>query len=148
MSSQIISDIIGNPFVASLEPSATVHDAVQEMSTHNVSAIAIVNVKKQLLGIVSEHDMTHRVLALGLGPQATKISDVMSKNVETLGLKDTALDAIELMLNRDIRHLPVVDENGQVLAMISMRDLMKGTRNDLNVEIAEDLKIAFAPTSL
>ena len=148
MQKQIIPDIVNAQSIVTLNTSASVHDAVQNMSTHNVSAVAIVDDQKKLVGIVSERDMTHRVLACGLGPQATNVCEIMTKDVETLNPKDSALDAIELMLSRYIRHLPVIDENGKVLAMISIRDLMRGTRDELDVEIAGDLKIAFAPTSV
>ncbi|PHS79610.1 MAG: CBS domain-containing protein [Rhodospirillaceae bacterium] len=148
MNKQIIPDIVNTQAIVTLDTSATVHDAVQKMNTHNVSAVAIVDDQNKLVGIISERDMTHRVLALGLAPQATNVCEIMTKEVETLNPKDSALDAIELMLSRNIRHLPVVDENGEVLAMISIRDLMRGTRDDLDVEIADDLKIAFAPASV
>ncbi|PCI41288.1 MAG: CBS domain-containing protein [Rhodospirillaceae bacterium] len=148
MQKQIIPDIVNTQSIITLETTASVHDAVQNMSTHNVSAVTIVDDQNKLVGIVSERDMTHRVLACGLSPQATNVCEIMTKDVETLKPKDSALDAIELMLSRNIRHLPVVDENDNVLAMISIRDLMRRTRDDLDVEIAGDLKIAFAPTSV
>lgn len=148
MNMQIIPDIVSTQMIVTLDLTATVHDAVQAMSTHNVSAIVILDAHNKLAGIVSERDMTHRVLAMGLGTQTTKVSEIMTKEIEKLGPKDSALDAIALMLNRNIRHLPVVDDNGKVLAMISMRDFMRGTLSDLDFEIANDLKIAFAPVSL
>jgi len=144
MKMQIIPDIVNEQDIISLDMSATVHDAVQAMSTHNIAAIAITGADNKLVGIISERDMTHRVLACGISPHSTRISEIMTKNLETLRPKDSALDAIELMLGRNIRHLPVVNEDDRVLAMVSMRDLLKAALRDLDIEIIHELDIAFS----
>lgn len=146
MKMQIIPDIVSKQDVVALSLNATIHDAVQAMSDHKIAAIAVNDDTGKLVGIISERDMTHRVLACGLSPQTVWLSSIMTQNLETLRPTDSALDAIELMLGRNIRHLPVVDENHNIVAMISMRDLLKATLRDLNVDITQNLDIAFAST--
>lgn len=145
MQRNIIPGIVRQQEIIALNKTASVHTAVQAMSTHNIAAIAVTNGDSQLIGIVSERDMTHRVLACGLNPQATLLADVMTENPETLRPGDSALDAIELMLGRNFRHLPVVSEDGKVIAMVSMRDLLKASLNDLNIDLDAERDAAFAP---
>jgi len=148
MDMQIIPHIVNEQNVVSLKKTATIHDAVQAMSQRKIAAVAIVDEDNKLIGIVSERDMTHRVLACGLSPQATYLCDIMTQNLETLLPTDNALDAIELMLGRNIRHLPVVDSEHRILAMVSMRDLLKASLRNLDIEIDHHCEIAFAPASL
>ncbi len=144
MQRNIIPGIVHEQEIVALNKSASIHVAVQAMSTHNIAAIAVVDGDNELIGIVSERDMTHRVLACGLNPQATPLADVMTENPETLRPDDSALDAIELMLGRNFRHLPVVTETGKVIAMVSMRDLLKAALSDLNVDVDAAREAAFA----
>jgi CBS domain-containing protein len=88
--------------------------------------------------------MTHRVLACGLNPQTTLLSDVMTENPDVLKPDDDALAAVELMLGRNFRHLPVVSKDGKVLAMVSMRDLLKAALIDLQIDLNAARDEAFA----
>jgi CBS domain-containing protein len=145
MKMQIIPEIVTKQLIVTLETTARVHEAVQAMSNQNVAAICIVDMDQKLVGIVSERDLTHRVLACGLSPQTTRVADIMSKNPDALRAEDSALDAIELMLGRNIRHLPVVDGDNKVLAMVSIRDLLKGALRSLDVELSVEAQAAFSP---
>ena len=145
MQRTIIPGIVCEQEVVALNDTASIHVAVQAMSTHNIAAIAVTDGDGKLIGIVSERDMTHRVLACGLNPQTTTLADVMTENPETLRPGDNALDAVELMLGRNFRHLPVVSEDGKVIAMVSVRDLLKAALVDLNVDMDAARDAAFAP---
>ena len=145
MQRRIIPDVVHEQDIVALDKTRSVHDAVQLMSTHNIAAVAVTNGDHQLIGIISERDITHRVLACGLNPQATPLSDIMTENPETLLASDRCLDAIELMLTRNIRHLPVVDDQRRVIAMISMRDLLKVSLQELNITIDYARREAFGP---
>ncbi|MBL4692137.1 MAG: CBS domain-containing protein [Magnetovibrio sp.] len=138
MQKRIIPDVVSEQDVVTLHTSATIHEAVQAMSTHKIAAVAVTDGAGKLVGIVSERDMTHRVLACGLSPQATRVSTIMTQNLQTLRPDASALDAIKLMLGRNIRHLPVVSDDGFILAMISMRDLLRSTLRDLDIEILQN----------
>lgn len=145
MQRNIIPGIVREQEIIALDTTASVHDAVQAMSNHRIAAIAITDpITGNLAGIVSERDMTHRVLACGLNPQSTRLADVMTENPTTLRPGDDALDAVELMLVRNFRHLPVVNETGKVIAMVSMRDLLKAALIDLKVDLEVTQETAFA----
>lgn len=145
MQRRIIPDIVSEQDIVALNKTSSVHTAVQAMSTRRIAAVAVTNGDGELIGIVSERDMTHRVLACGLNPQATYLADVMTEHPETLRPDDDALDAVELMLGRNIRHLPVVTEDNRCIAMVSMRDLLKAALIDLNVDLDAERDEAFAP---
>jgi len=145
MQQRIIPDVVCEQDVVALSKTSSVHDAVQIMSTRNIAAVAVTNGGNQLIGIISERDITHRVLACGLNPQATQLADVMTENPETLRPGDKCLDAIELMLTRNIRHLPVVNDAHHVIAMVSMRDLLDTAIKQINVNIDDARQTAFSP---
>lgn len=145
MKRNIIPGVVREQEIIALSQTSSIHDAVQAMSTHNIAAIAVTNGDGKLVGIVSERDMTHRVLACGLNPQATMLADVMTENPEALHPDDQCVDAIELMLERNFRHLPVITDDGKVIAMVSMRDLLVAALEELDLKSDEERDEAFAP---
>lgn len=145
MKRSIIPGVVREQDIIALSQTSSIHDAVQAMSTHNIAAIAVTDGNGQLVGIMSERDMTHRVLACGLNPQATPLADVMTENPEALHPNDTCMDAIELMLERNFRHMPVITDEGKVIAMVSMRDLLVAAIEELNAETDAARDEAFAP---
>ena len=146
MHKRIIPDVVDQQDIIALGQTKSVHDAVQLMSSHNIAAIAVTDGNDhKLIGIISERDITHRVLACGLNPQATPLSDVMTENPECVRPGDACLDAIELMLTRNIRHLPVVTDEHEVVAMVSMRNLLEASLKELGIQIDEKRDAAFSP---
>ena len=145
MQRRIIPDVVNQQDIIALNQTKSVHDAVQLMSSHKIAAIAVTDTTNKLVGIISERDITHRVLACGLNPQATLLSDVMTANPESIRPGDACLDAIELMLTRNIRHLPVVTEDNEVVAMVSVRDLLEASLKELGIQIDAERDAAFSP---
>ncbi|MBF0248936.1 MAG: CBS domain-containing protein, partial [Alphaproteobacteria bacterium] len=84
----------------------------------------------------------------GFDPRATAVEDIMSERPETLRASDSCQDAIELMLGRGIRHLPVTDTDGKPIAMVSMRDLLLSARDEINAYMAAECENAFAPETV
>ncbi len=89
----------------------------------------------RLVGIVTERDMTARVVAVGVDPETTRVRDIMTADPDTLAPDKTAADAIRMMREHNYRHLPVVD-GGTVVGMVSVRDLYAV----YNAELEQDLK--------
>ncbi len=130
---RIMPDIIQNQTITSLSATRSVLEGAKLMAEKNVAAIIIVNDGK-LSGIVTERDLTQCVLAKGLDAKKTSIGDIMTKDPDTLSPGDSALDALELMSVRNYRHLPVV-ENGEVVGMVSIRDLYSTVKKGLEADI-------------
>ncbi len=138
---RIMPDIIQNQTITSLSATRSVLEGAKLMAEKNVAAIIIVDDGK-LSGIVTERDLTQRVLAKGLDAKKTSIGDIMTKDPDTLSPGDSALDALELMSVRNYRHLPVV-ENGEVVGMVSIRDLYSTVKKGLEADIRKTEAFVF-----
>ncbi len=119
---------------ATVEPSANVLEAVQVMAEESVGAVAVIEQGK-LRGIFTERDVMLRVVLRERKPRETKISEVMTAPVETISEDTTAEDALNFMLERHIRHLPVLSSSGQFAGMLSIRNLLEHMVEDLQREV-------------
>jgi CBS domain-containing protein len=98
-------------------------DAVRTMHEEHIGAIAVVD-NDRLAGIFSERDLMNRVVLERKDPEQTRVGDVMTSPVITIPRSLTADDALKLMDERQIRHLPVVNIDGRLLGMLSVRSLL------------------------
>ncbi|MEB3778699.1 MAG: CBS domain-containing protein [Desulfurococcales archaeon] len=105
-----------------ISPTTTVLEAAKLMDEIGVGALPVVDRDRRLIGIFSERDIVRRVIAKER-PLATPISEVMTRDVIIIGPNDTVEDALKLMARFNIRHLPVVDEKGVLIGIISIKDI-------------------------
>ena len=107
----------------SLSSNNTVRQALQLMADKNIGAIVIKDQDK-LIGIFSERDYARKVVLKGKNSTDTKLAEVMSKEVITIP-SDMQIDAcMQLMTDKRVRHLPVVD-NGKSIGIISIGDVVR-----------------------
>ncbi len=102
---------------------STVIDAVKIMVGHNVGALPVLD-DTRLVGVFSERDLMKRVIVQGLDPKATKVSEVMTRELWAADIRDDHTVAMKIMSEQRIRHLPVLDE-GSLAGFISLRDLLR-----------------------
>jgi CBS domain-containing protein len=119
---------------AHVEPGASVLHAVEVMAEEGVGAVAVVE-EGQLRGIFTERDVMLRVVLRNRRPQDTQISEVMTSPVETVLEETSAEEALTHMLDRHLRHLPIVGEDGRLLGMLSIRNLLEHMVEDLSREL-------------
>jgi CBS domain-containing protein len=131
---RIVPDVIGDQTLHKVSPRDTVRQAARLMRDKKIAAVLVMDLER-LVGIMTERDMTVRVVAAGLDPDATPVREIMTTDPDTLAPSDTASDAIRMMKSRNYRHLPVV-EHGHVVGMVSVRDLYAV----YNGELEQDLK--------
>jgi signal-transduction protein with cAMP-binding, CBS, and nucleotidyltransferase domain len=93
------------------------------MAAHDIGAV-IVGTAKRALGVLSERDVVTAIAAGADADQATA-AGAMSADVVSVRPGDTLYDAAVDMLDLGIRHVPVLDEHGAVLGMVSVRDLLR-----------------------
>ena len=118
-----IAEIIeGHPLIHA-NPSDNVREVARVMSDRNVGAIAILD-SGRLVGVFSERDLMARVVAPGLNPDQTPVSNVMTKELIVADAADGVGDALQKMYDRKCRHLPVV-RSGKLIGMLSIRDLLQ-----------------------
>jgi CBS domain-containing protein len=109
--------------VWTLSSNNTVRQALQLMADKNIGAIVIKDQDK-LIGIFSERDYARKVVLKGKNSTDTKLAEVMSKEVITIS-SDMQIDAcMQLMTDKRVRHLPVVD-NGKSIGIISIGDVVR-----------------------
>jgi CBS domain-containing protein len=117
------------PFV--LRASDKVTLAVETMSDRNIGAVVIVDDEKKVKGIVTERDLMRRLLNKRLDPQTTLLSAIMTSEVRTGRESDEVIDWLRQMSNERFRHLPIVDEQGRLINMMSQGDFVSYTWPDL-----------------
>ncbi len=122
MGVSIIPDVVREQTIHSLGESESAHRAAQMMAEHDISAVVVVDREGLFRGIVTERDITRRVAAADRVPHETKLSEIMTTDVETVAPHDSPFYALRLMIDRRYRHLPVVAER-RVVGMVSLRDL-------------------------
>ncbi|WP_394824174.1 CBS domain-containing protein [Pendulispora albinea] len=116
--------------VVSVPKDATVMDAVRAMVNRNVGAVVVLD-GVQLLGVFTERDVVIRVVLEGLATETTPVAEVMTKSVVTVREDADRSSVLKLMADHHIRHLPVVDADGRVKTMLSMRHLLRAEVQDL-----------------
>ncbi|MGC2857312.1 CBS domain-containing protein [Novispirillum sp. DQ9] len=132
----IVPDLVRDQTIAGVAPAATVAEVARMMAERRIAAV-VVQEAGRLVGIVTERDMTARVVAAGRDPATTAIADIMTANPDTLRPDQHPLEALRMMADRGYRHLPVVEGDAQVIAMISVRDLYTFIRDELERDLKE-----------
>jgi CBS domain-containing protein len=105
-----------------VHPDDTVFSALQLLADYEVGALMVMD-GGRLVGVLSERDYTRKVALQSRNSKETLVSDIMTRNVLVVTPHTGTRACMALMSEKKIRHLPVV-ENGTVLGMISIRDIM------------------------
>ncbi len=111
-----------SPETFSITPDAPVIDAIRLMAEKRVGAVLVMQ-GGTLAGILSERDYARKIVLAGRSSKDTPVRDIMTAEVITVSPDDNAQLCMETVTRNRIRHLPVV-ENGQVLGIISIGDLL------------------------
>ncbi len=123
--------------IFTISPEATVLEAITIMAEKGIGAL-IVAEGEQVVGILSERDYTRKVTLMERSSYSTTVAEIMTAKVITVGLNNTVEECLQLMTDRHLRHLPVLD-NGKLVGFISIGDLVKAAMEDQKVLI-EQLK--------
>jgi len=126
--------------IHSVGPDTAVAECVRLMTAGRIGALVVME-QERLVGIFTERDALNKVLAGGLDPAHTKVSEVMTKDPHCVPPTMTVGDAMELITRRRFRHLPIVD-NGKVLAVVSSGDLTHWLVQDKLGEVRELVDLA------
>jgi CBS domain-containing protein len=110
--------------VWSVGPDETVFSALETMAERNIGALLVLE-DDNLIGILSERDYARKVKLLERGSKETRVSEIMTTEIRTVGSSSTVAECMELMTEYRIRHLPVLDDDGQLAGMISIGDVVK-----------------------
>jgi CBS domain-containing protein len=121
--------------IAAVGLDSTVADAIHKMLDYHVGAVAVVDDEYRVAGIFTERDVLRKMSLSRLDPQTTSIRDMMTTPVE-MATRDTgAGEALGIMIERHFRHLPVSDDSGKLLGILSIRNLLEWRVGELSHEL-------------
>ena len=106
-----------------INPNSSVYDAIKSMADHHVGSLVVLE-NGNLVGIITERDYSRNVILKGKSSINTPVKDIMTKNVLCTNLNQTVDEAMALMTEKRVRHLPIIEDN-KVIGIISIGDLVK-----------------------
>lgn len=109
--------------VYSVSPGDTVYDAIAKMAEYNIGALLVMK-EDRMVGIISERDYRNKVILQGRTSKTTNVSEIMTPDVVYVNSSDTINLCMQLMTQKKIRHLPVLDDD-KVTGVISIGDVIK-----------------------
>lgn len=121
------------PEVFAIGPDAPVIDAIRLMAEKRIGAVVVMD-GGRLAGILSERDYARKIVLQGRSSANTPVRDIMTADVVTVGLQDNIERCMQIVTERRIRHLPVVD-GGAVLGVVSIGDLVKAVIEDQQLQL-------------
>ncbi len=129
-----IATLITGKRVETISSSATAHDLLNALKVHHIGALVVSPDGKKIEGIVSERDVV-RAMPGRLDEIAhMRVRDLMTVNVVTCTPNSTVAELMTTMTERRVRHVPVVDDSGSLLSIVSIGDVVKAHINDLDTE--------------
>ena len=121
------------PEVFAIGPNAPVFDAIGLMADKRIGALLVMEAGR-LVGIVSERDYARKIVLQGRSSKDTPVRDIMTAQVVTVGLDHNSDHCMQVVTERRIRHLPVIDGDA-VLGVVSIGDLVKAVIEDQQAEL-------------
>ncbi len=109
--------------VISVPPGTTVAETVQVLAEHKIGAVLVMD-GPELLGILSERDIVRAMSRQPSGVRALAVSAIMTVTRATISPNATIIEAMQIMTDRRVRHLPVIDA-GRVVGVVSIGDVVK-----------------------
>lgn len=122
--------------VACVQPSTTLAEAAKLMKERDIGVLPVAR-NKGLVGIVTDRDICCRAIADGLDPVETTVERIMSTSPATCSQDQRVDDAAKLMETKRVRRLPVVDQNAQLVGIMSLGDLSHHAPHKLAGEVED-----------
>jgi CBS domain-containing protein len=113
----------------------SVADAIRVMLDQHVGAVGVVDREGLVAGIFTERDVLRKLSLSGRDPASTPVRDFMTSAVEMATLATTPVEALATMVERHYRHLPVVGDDGKLLGMLSIRNVLEAKIDDLSRQL-------------
>ena len=110
--------------VHTIEPSATMREALEKMAYHDIGALVVVDDDARIVGIVTERDYARKGALMGRDSRETRVRELMTSPVMYVSPQESNENCMALMTEHRLRHLPVLDD-GRLVGVLSMRDLVR-----------------------
>ncbi len=122
--------------LAVVTPGDSVFHALSLMAMHDVGALLVLD-SEDLVGIFTERDYARKLILQGKSSKETLVSEIMSDKVAYVTPTATVDECMALMTEKRFRHLPVLSEDGEVIGIVSIGDLVKATISNQQFIISE-----------
>ena len=117
---KVLDAMTKNPIV--IKPNLVISECAKIMETSHVGSLIVKD--GNIMGIITEQDIVRKVVSKGLNPLNTEARNIMETNLFTITGKEDIYDALVLMRDKNIRHLPVV-QNGELVGFLTIKDILK-----------------------
>ena len=108
----------------SIRPDQSVYNAIHLLAEKEIGALAVMD-GNRLIGIVSERDYARQIILKGRSSETTLVKDIMTSDVITAHADQGVRECMGHMTEKRIRHLPILDDDGKLIGMISIGDLVR-----------------------
>lgn len=115
----------------------TAEEAIRTMLDRHVGAVAVIDEEQRVAGIFTERDVLRRLSLNPRDPGSTPVREVMTTPVEMATRATTPGEALATMVERHYRHLPIVDDDGRLLGMLSIRNVLQAKIDTLTQQLDE-----------
>jgi CBS domain-containing protein len=129
-----VSGVISGKRVETISASASIHDLVNSLNSHHVGALVVSSDGKKIDGIVSERDVVRAMPGKLDQLIGMHVRDIMTVEVHTCTADSTIAELMLMMTELRIRHVPVVDDSGALLSIVSIGDVVKNYVSELDSE--------------
>ncbi len=120
--------------VATIGPDRTIREAVGVLAEHSIGAVVVTDGEGTFIGMLSERDVVRRAARDGELDLETPVSEIMTTKLSTCRMDDRNEALMQMMTERRIRHLPVLDDDDRLAGIISIGDVVKERVNHLETE--------------
>jgi CBS domain-containing protein len=126
-----VSELLGSRTdIYSLQEDMTTHEAARYLRERGVRATAVCDKSGKVIGVVSQSDISDKVAAENLSPDALNVVEIMERDLIRVTPETSLEECLHLMDGHNIYHLLVVDDFGKYYGMISVQDLLRVTASD------------------
>ena len=131
---QILAMKSGPDEIVTIRPDTTVAEAARLLSERRIGAVVVSSDGRKAEGILSERDIVRELSRSGAEVLERTASEMMTRKVSTCVCADDALEVLERMTQGRFRHLPVVDDSGAMMGVVSIGDAVFARLKELNAE--------------
>ncbi|MBU3896908.1 MAG: CBS domain-containing protein [Nanoarchaeota archaeon] len=119
----LIKDVM-NINVKTIKPTDSVKNAAEKMTKNHIGSLVVISTEGQVKGIITERDILSDVVALGGDCTNTKVEEIMTTNIITISPENTLEETAKEMTENKIKKLPVIDEVGKIVGIVTASDLV------------------------
>lgn len=124
-------------------PQTPLSQVARMMVDNDCGQIPVVNHQHEPIGVITDRDITTRVVAAGVDWTTGQASDAMSSPAKTVQQQSSLQECLSLMEQTQVRRVPVVDENGAVCGIVSLADIAAACKDE---QVAEVVKCVSVPS--